>query len=40
MGPNQSVSSLIDTIILGEVNLGSIFEAISDEHVGNRGQHC
>ena len=38
--PNQSVSSLIDTIILGEANLGSIFEAISDEHVGNRGQHC
>ena len=36
----QSVSSLIDTIILGEANLGSIFEALSDEHVGNRGQHC
>ena len=30
----------VDTIIPGEANLGSIFEAISDEHVGNRGQHC
>ena len=35
MGPNQSISSPIDTVILDEAHLSSIFEAISDEHVGS-----
>ena len=33
MGPNQLISSPIDTVIRDEAHLSSIFEAISDEHV-------